>query len=425
MMISTTILTTRTMANYTTLKAAVQDAIKQNGNNEITGNLLQSTLIAMIASLGDGYLYKGIATTSMNPGTPDENVFYIAATAGTYTNFGGIVVDDGEVAILRYSGSWVKEVTGAAASSRVQEINVAIWQIQAAIAALNECVSPESVDVDLPYNFEAGYVNANTGAVNTSSTVNTITSKVPVVPGRTLKYIRTKNTATSGVSTGMAFFDSEGGYIMGIVESLDASEYGYEENSVIVPSGAAYAIFTIRNQFEGNFYAKEVREVSAISDLEAAVNGKEAAIPIHYDRRDAVLGAVNSSGNYFNNGVSMSIFIAMTAGRTYRVKNTGTATCYIAVVQDGSYSYSSPVNFADGFTSRIGVAAGNSYAFKAPNNGNYIIINTKTTSSDILSELSQDIVGLEQRVEAIEDGLGLRSVNRSQSTVPDEEEEMR
>lgn len=99
------------MANYASLKSDIQQYIKQNGNNEITGALLQQELLAMVNSLGAGYQYMGCATPTTNPGTPDQNVFYFAGTAGTYTNFGGLVVEN-EAAILKYNGSWTREYTG-------------------------------------------------------------------------------------------------------------------------------------------------------------------------------------------------------------------------------------------------------------------------------------------------------------------------
>jgi hypothetical protein len=110
------------MANYETLKAAIQQVVKTNGNNEITGALLQQSLLSMINSLGVGYQFVGIATPSTNPGTPDQNVFYIASESGTYSNFGGLSVSDGEVAILKYNGTWTKEVTGAATAAQVTQL---------------------------------------------------------------------------------------------------------------------------------------------------------------------------------------------------------------------------------------------------------------------------------------------------------------
>lgn len=97
------------MANYTTLKTAIQNVIKTNGNNEITGALLQQSLFAMINSLGADYQFAGIAEPSTSPGTPDQRVFYLATTPGNYTNFGGLQVASGELAVLLYGGDWSKQ----------------------------------------------------------------------------------------------------------------------------------------------------------------------------------------------------------------------------------------------------------------------------------------------------------------------------
>ena len=97
------------MANYSVLKAAIQNVIKQNGNNEITGNVLQSALLSLINSIGANYEYVGIATPSTNPGTPDQNVFYLASASGTYTNFGEATVNSGDIVVFKYNGTWQKE----------------------------------------------------------------------------------------------------------------------------------------------------------------------------------------------------------------------------------------------------------------------------------------------------------------------------
>lgn len=93
------------MANYATLKAAIQAVITNNGNNEITGTILQSTLLSMINSLGANYQFAGVAIPTTNPGTPDQNVFYLAG-AGTFANFGGTVVEQGDIGVFTYNGTW-------------------------------------------------------------------------------------------------------------------------------------------------------------------------------------------------------------------------------------------------------------------------------------------------------------------------------
>ena len=177
------------MADFTALKTAIQTYIKQNGNEEITGEKLQEILLSVVTTLGDsaindlvtalndevaarqnadgtlqqnitneatargngdtalsdrlgstitaentaadqigaeaearaaadtalqnlidgitdnianGSVYAGIATPSSTPAT--GKVFYLALTAGTYTNFGSTEVSQG-INILKYNGS--------------------------------------------------------------------------------------------------------------------------------------------------------------------------------------------------------------------------------------------------------------------------------------------------------------------------------
>lgn len=93
------------MANYANLISAVQTVIKANGNEEITGPILQQTLVSIISALGSGYQFIGIATPETMPGTPDQKVFYIGS-AGTYPNFGPAVIPDGNLAVFYYDSSW-------------------------------------------------------------------------------------------------------------------------------------------------------------------------------------------------------------------------------------------------------------------------------------------------------------------------------
>lgn len=95
------------MSNYASLKSTIQQVVKTNGNNEITGDLLQQTLLAMVNSLGAGNQFIGVATPSTNPGTPDQKVFYIASVPGTYSNFiPNFTLAAGQMAVFLYNGSW-------------------------------------------------------------------------------------------------------------------------------------------------------------------------------------------------------------------------------------------------------------------------------------------------------------------------------
>ena len=97
------------MANYVDLKKAISDVIKTNGAQQITGQVMQNSLLSLINSIGKNSQFAGIATPKTNPGTPDQNIFYLAGE-GTYTNFSNLTIEAGQLGILKWNGSWSKEV---------------------------------------------------------------------------------------------------------------------------------------------------------------------------------------------------------------------------------------------------------------------------------------------------------------------------
>ena len=98
------------MANWIKLKKAIADVIKTNGNEEITGAIMQQTLISIVDNLGSNAQFGGVAVPSTVPADTDGSVFYLASTQGTYPNFSGIKVDASEMAVFtkNTAGTWVK-----------------------------------------------------------------------------------------------------------------------------------------------------------------------------------------------------------------------------------------------------------------------------------------------------------------------------
>lgn len=72
---------------YDQIKESIKAVIKENGNYEITGNVLQAALLSMVDTLGPEYQFLGIATKSTVPVVVEGNSFYITTEVGTYTNF--------------------------------------------------------------------------------------------------------------------------------------------------------------------------------------------------------------------------------------------------------------------------------------------------------------------------------------------------
>lgn len=117
------------MAKWSDLKAAIANAIKTNGNQEITGQALQNVLNNIVSSVGENASFVDVATPTTNPGTPDGNVFYIAYTVGNYVNFqskaGNLTVNPGELAILyNETTNWGKSVIGMSSDGVIALTNM-------------------------------------------------------------------------------------------------------------------------------------------------------------------------------------------------------------------------------------------------------------------------------------------------------------
>lgn len=117
------------MGNYTELKAAIAAVIKANGNNEITGAIMQNVLNTIVSTVGANRTFVGIANSDTNPGLPDGNVFYIAYTAGNYVNFqygtANLTVNPGELAILyNERNDWNKCVIGMSPDGVIALTNI-------------------------------------------------------------------------------------------------------------------------------------------------------------------------------------------------------------------------------------------------------------------------------------------------------------
>lgn len=104
-----------------------------------------STALTLAVGYTNGYLFKGVAVPSTNPGTPDQNVFYIAG-AGTYQNFGGLTVPDGYIGLLEYNGSWAVETLQAGDVNAVKFVEQNLTNAQKAQARTNiEAASTEQL----------------------------------------------------------------------------------------------------------------------------------------------------------------------------------------------------------------------------------------------------------------------------------------
>lgn len=139
------------MGNYEQLKKAVSDVIKTNGNQEITGEIMQNTLLYIISTFGNDATFAGIAVPETNPGMPDQNVFYIASQPGNYSNFGSIKLVDQVLILTNKNGYWAKFDAGITTAAKVTELEERSNANSAYIK-----LTLNFIGVDMPYMIEVG-----------------------------------------------------------------------------------------------------------------------------------------------------------------------------------------------------------------------------------------------------------------------------
>ena len=91
--------------NYDELKRNIADVVKPNGNQEITGQIMQDALFALIENLGEGWQFGGAVRPSDAPALgADVRGFWLAVEKGVYTDFGGVEVT--ELSAIVYGDGW-------------------------------------------------------------------------------------------------------------------------------------------------------------------------------------------------------------------------------------------------------------------------------------------------------------------------------
>lgn len=212
------------MANWSDLKAAVASIVKTNGNKEITGQLLQNVLNNIISNVGLNSSFAGIATPETNPGTPDGNVFYLATTAGTYSNFNGIVINSGEAVILEWKGSWVKKDSGFATKEKLSELEENTNQKLSELG---------SYMYNIPVYKKGYYIKSNGEIVNIPSSPNFCISEFISVVEEDVFVL--ENATELVNSQSYALYDKDKNFVSSTNES----------NKVItIPSNVAYIVFS-------------------------------------------------------------------------------------------------------------------------------------------------------------------------------------
>lgn len=205
------------MANYDNLIASIKDAIKNNNKQAITGQVLQDAMLEMVSQLGKNTAFGGVATPSTNPGTPTTNTFYIATEAGTYSNMGGVVVAEGEVAIISYNGQ-------AWSSSIIDDVRKLPWYY----ARFNA------------EDMLVGFIHKGKGGILDESSAFSSTDFLPVTEGEEIEV----HSGFYGNACIGGYSDNKGN---GFVILAETSDRSFQYFHFTIPQGVRYMRVSMLN----------------------------------------------------------------------------------------------------------------------------------------------------------------------------------
>ena len=179
-----------------------------------------------------GYIYKGVATPSTNPGTPTERVAYLASEPGTYTNFGGIVIASGLYSLTYASGTWTGTQMSAGSDIEV---------VQTTGDSTTDVMSQKAVTDKICYKIELvshieqanGYINGQHWKTSTSYYGGWVS--IQAYKGKKIKI-----TAGSIRTTGVCFFQRKVRTNNRVLTNDYAT--GWSSQVGVQPSASAYFV---------------------------------------------------------------------------------------------------------------------------------------------------------------------------------------
>lgn len=132
--------------NYSNLMEAVNARIKANGRREITGDILNDVLRAMVVELGAGYQLGGTIRPGDKPKDEDLRVAYLAVEPGMYLYAGGFEVT--ELSLITYGAEWYMYPLGVPFGSQIAEDIAAAVEVEKTRAMAAEKDLSDAIDTE-------------------------------------------------------------------------------------------------------------------------------------------------------------------------------------------------------------------------------------------------------------------------------------
>ena len=332
------------MGNYEELKAAVASVIKTNGNQEITGQVLQNTLTTLISQVGANATFAGIATPKTAPGTPDQNVFYIAGQSGVYANFGGYEVTKNAVAFNNVGGNWV-----------ATELN--LLSSDFGDSAVYDMAYSGYLPVDLGHLYSH---SGGTGRYVASSAWDAVTLRIYNPTGKL-----EVTGANKAANAGFVFFDDT---------KIKSTTIGSNQTGVI-PAGAKLCVINLRKADNPDGYANlrvrqyasgaDRNEVSVLNQSALEVFSNTYNMAVKFDDQDITPEPI--IGQWFNSNIP-----AMVVNENYKCYKLDVSG-YVGKVLHG-YTYTSGTMWSCAMTDENNVVLAK-FNYRTTGDGQSAIVN--------------------------------------------------
>lgn len=324
------------MANWNDLKASVAEVIKTNGNQEITGQILQNVLSSIISNLGENATFVGIATPTTNPGTPDGPVFYLASQSGTYSNFSGIILDKSDIYVLSNASdnTWESKAVGLEG-----HFNTLIY---------NDISPFVNGDIKEIFINEKSYIN-NEGKIGGTANNNWFTSiyiPISIAKNWTISHAGYANKSYPN----MAFFDKSFNPLGGYKYMSYGSSIGYTDLTVTdellqsYPT-AEYVVYASYDLELSQVSVKNnINEIAErISDCEGSINEINTSLDKNTEKISEIEETISSG---LGTEIIGNLFTDVTTESGYYLSNGNPAsntswsiTSFIEVEPGTEYAY--------------------------------------------------------------------------------------
>lgn len=233
------------MADYKTLKDAVRNVIKANGNQEITGEILQSILLNIITTFGDDYSVLGFIEPNDEPYT-DGRALYFANTPGVYSKCSNISIQQGEFAIIasKDDETWEKRpifnlsesLKPLIANNLEGGVDKALSAEQGKILNLytNKLIEDKAKNVFANYEtiINSGWIN-NQGEIFSPQSINWKYNK-QLIDLRTVLEIKCTNFELHPSVSNISYYDKDKKFISALQFSGNKTIKNFPEKAVYV-----------------------------------------------------------------------------------------------------------------------------------------------------------------------------------------------